>query len=393
MSIQFDPRAPAFRRNPYPYYDYLREHAPIFFWEVWGMNFLSRHEDCSELLRDNRLGRGAMLSDPPAAEAALVHMQSRWMLLLNPPDHTRLRGLVHKAFTPRMVEQLRGAIQRTTDQLLDQVQPHGEMELIADLAYPLPVTVIAEMLGVPHADRDRFHHWSDALARSLDLTDDPMVYQRASLAAAEFTDYLRDLSAQRRARPTNDLLSALVQVEEAGEHLSEDELYATCALLLVAGHETTINLIGNGALALLRHPEQLKLLQEQPALLHTAIEEMLRYDSPVQMTARTVLEEMEYKGQRWRRGHEVAFLLGAANHDPAVFAKPAKLDMPRDNNPHLSFGGGIHYCVGAPLARLEGQIAFATLLRRLPTLRLAEEQPLFRDNYVLRGLEALHLTF
>lgn len=392
MSIAFDPRDPDFRRNPYPYYDLLRTHAPIFFWEPWQLTFFSSYEDCSALLRDNRFGRGGR-QEPPPEQAALDQMMSNWMLMLNPPDHTRLRGLVHKAFSPRMVEQLRGATRAITDELLDRVQPQGEMDLIADLAYPLPVTVIATMLGIPTADRDRFHAWSDALARSLDLTEEAAVYNRASVAAAEFTEYLRGLVASRRAQPSKDLVSALVAVEEAGEQLTEAELFGTCALLLVAGHETTINLIGNGALALLRNPEQLRLLQQQPNLARTAIEELLRFDGPVQMTGRTVLEDLTYKGRRFARGQEVALLLGAANYDPAVFNDPHRLDITREKNPHLTFGGGIHYCIGAPLARLEGQIAFETLLRRLPNLRLADDNPRYRDNFVLRGLEALPLEF
>jgi cytochrome P450 len=392
MTIAFDPRSPEFRRNPYPYYDLLRTHAPIFYWEVWGITFLTRHEDCSELLRDNRLGRGRPV-EPLSQQIPLYKMQMDWMLLQNPPDHTRLRGLVHKAFSPRMVEQLRDMIQHTTDQLLDQVQAQHGMDLITDFAYPLPVTVIAEMLGVPEADRLRFHHWSDALARSLDLTDDPAVYDRASVAAAEFTDYLRELVAQRRVAPTNDLLSALVAVEEAGEQLTENELYATCALLLIAGHETTINLIGNGSLALLRNPSQWRLLQNDASLIRGAIEELLRYDGPVQMTSRTVLEEVKFQGHRFQPGQEVAFMLGAANYDPTVFHDPHTLDVTRKKNPHLTFGGGIHYCLGAPLARLEGQIAFETLTRRLPNLRFATDTPVYRDNYVLRGLEALPVEF
>lgn len=392
MLPQFDPRSPEFRRDPYPYYDLLRTHAPVFHWDAWGITFLTRHEDCSELLRDNRLGHGVM-GEPSAERRPLFNMQSNWLLFKNPPDHTRLRGLVYKAFTPRMVEQLRSVIQRITDELLAKVQTNHQMELIADLAYPLPVTAIAEMLGIPEQDRHTFHEWSDALARSLDLTEDPAVYDRATAAAATFTAYLRELTARRRVEPHNDLISALVAVEEAGDHLSEAELYGTCSLLLIAGHETTINLIGNGTLALLRHPEQLRLLQQKPTLIKTAIEELLRYDSPVQMTSRIVLEPLEISGQVFERGREVSFMLGAANHDPAVFANPATLDITRKNNPHLAFGSGIHYCLGAPLARLEGQIALETLFRRMPNLALTTETPSYRDNYVLRGLEVLPVTF
>jgi len=392
MTIQFDPRSPDFRRDPYPYYDLLRSAAPVFYWEAWNIFFLTRHADCSEFLRDNRLAHGNM-GEPSPEPRPLFDMQSNWMLFKNPPDHTRLRSLVHKAFTPRMVEQLRGIIQAITDQLLDQVQANGQMDLIAALAYPLPVTAIAEMLGVPEEDRHTFHEWSDALARSLDLTEDPAVYERANRAAATFTLYLRELANRRRVEPRNDLISALVAVEEAGDHLTEAELYGTCSLLLIAGHETTINLIGNGTLALLQHPDQLRLLQQNPALLKAAVEELLRYDSPVQMTSRVALETVEIHGQTVQPGQQVSFMLGAANRDPAVFANPHGLDVTRKNNPHLALGSGIHYCLGAPLARLEGQIAIETLLRRMPNLALATATPVYRDNYVLRGLEALAVTF
>ena len=393
--MQFDPLSPEFRLNPYPAYDMLRQHAPIFFWDTWRFYFLSRYDDCAALLRDNRLGQGEINEDwsPPESQKDLIRLQKDWMLLKDPPDHTRLRGLVFKAFTPRMVEQLRDTIQAITDRLLDEVQDKGEMDLMSALAYPLPVTVIAEMLGIPGDDQDQFHEWSNALARSLDLTDVQAIYDKASAAAAVFTEYLADLAEQRRRQPQNDLLSALVAVEDEGEHLTANELYATSSLLFVAGHETTINLIGNGTLALLRHPEQLALLQENSGLMKTAVEEVLRYDSPVQMTSRMALEEIEYKGHTFKRGTQVAFLLGAANHDPERFENPGQLDIRRQKNQHLSFGGGIHYCLGAPLARLEGEIALTTLLRRMPNLQLATETPEYTDNYLLRGLKSLPLTF
>jgi cytochrome P450 len=347
------------------------------------------------IVRDNRLGQGEFNEDwsPPESQKDLIRLQKDWMLLKDPPNHTRLRGLVFKAFTPRMVEQLRDTIQAITDNLLDAVQDKGEMDLMTALAYPLPVTVIAEMLGIPRDDQDQFHEWSNALARSLDLTDVQAIYDKASAAAAVFTEYLADLAEQRRRQPQNDLLSALVAVEDQGEHLTANELYATSSLLFVAGHETTINLIGNGTLALLRHPEQLALLQENSGLMKTAVEELLRYDSPVQMTSRMALEEIEYKGYTFKRGTQVAFLLGAANHDPERFENPGQLDIRRQKNQHLSFGGGIHYCLGAPLARLEGEIALTTLLRRMPNLQLATETPEYTDNYLLRGLKSLPLTF
>ena len=392
--MQFDPRAPEFRANPYPYYELLQTNAPIFFWDAWGMWFLSRYEDCHALLRDNRLGReGRGGGEPPPQQRPLFEMMGHWMLMQDPPDHTRLRSLVHKAFTPRMVAQLRPAIQQITDDLLDQVQDQGTMEIIADLAYPLPVTVICVLLGVPPADHSSFHAWSDAIARSLDLTEETAVYDRAARAAVALTDYLDGLLAERRARPQDDLLSALVAVEEQGERLTRAELFAICALLLMAGHETTVNLIGNGTLALLRHPDQWQSLRQNPGLVQSAVEELLRYDSPVQLTERGALEDITYKGHVFRRGQKVGFLLGAANRDPAQFADPATLDLARRENRHLAFGGGIHYCLGAPLARLEGEVAFLTLARRLPRLALVSDTATYRDNYVLRGLDTLPVTF
>ena len=391
--MEFDPRAPAFRADPYPFYDMLRAFAPIFYWKPWGMWFLTAYEDCHALLRDDRFGHLPLsVAAAPPRQRALWQMQTHWLLTMNPPDHTRLRGLVQKAFTPRAVAQLRDTVQRLTEGLIDNMAGQERVDVVADLAYPLPVAVICEMLGVPPADQGRFHGWSAAIVRSLDLTDETAVYERASAAAAEMTAYFDELLAERRARPRADILSALVAAEEAGDRLTREELFATCALLLVAGHETTVNLIGNGTLALLRHPDQWRRLREEPGIAASAVEELLRYDSPVQLTSRAALEDVTYKGQRFPRGTFVTFLLGAANHDPAVFADPGRLDLGRANNRHLAFGGGIHYCLGAPLARLEGEIALGTLARRLPGLALAAGAPVYRDNVALRGLEALPAT-
>ena len=391
--MEFDPRSPAFRANPYPFYDMLRAFAPIFYWQPWGMWFLTTHEDCHALLRDDRFGHLPLsVAVAPPSQRALWQMQTNWLLTMNPPDHTRLRGLVQKAFTPRAAAQLRATVQRLSDALIDRMAEKEQVDVIADLAHPLPVAVICEMLGVPLADQGRFDGWSAALVRSLDLTDEPAVYNRASVAAAEMTAYFDALLAERRAQPQTDILSALVAAEEAGDRLTTEELFGTCALLLVAGHETTVNLIGNGTLALLRHPDQWQRLREEPGLIASAVEELLRYDSPVQLTSRAALSDVTYKGHHFPRGTFVTFLLGAANHDPAVFADPARLDLGRANNKHLAFGGGIHYCLGAPLARLEGEIALGTLARRLPTLALAGGPPVYRDNVALRGLEALPAT-
>lgn len=390
--MQFDIRNPEFRANPYPFLDMLRENAPVFYWEEWGLWFLTRYEDCNNLLRDNRLGQGEITAFPEA-ERSLWEMMANWMLMQDPPDHTRLRGLVHKAFTPRIVEQMRSEIEEITNGLLDRVQSDGRMDIIADLAYPLPVTVIARMFDVPEKDYALFHGWSNALARALDYTDDTSVYTRASKAAEEFIAYLRELVVERRKNLGQDLLSALIEARDAGDSLTDKELFATCTLLLTAGHETTINLIGNGTLALLRHPEQMERLKENPALMKTAIEELLRYDSPVQATSRVVYEPVEIGNFTLTPRHQVNFMLGAANRDPARFENPNQLELGRQPNPHLAFGSGIHYCLGAPLARLEGRIAFSTLLRRMPDLRLETDDPKYRDNFTLRGLEALPVSF
>jgi cytochrome P450 len=392
--MQFDPRDPTFRLDPYPTYALLRDHAPIYYWPDWAIWFVSTHADCATLLRDPRLGREELgMAALPPSQSALDMMMSNWMLLRDPPDHTRLRGLVHKAFTPRMVAQLQGRIQSIADGLLDQVQDQGQMDLVADYAYPLPVTVICALLGVPAADYPRFHVWSDAIARALDLTDVTEIYDRASVAAGQLTAYLDDLLTERRKQPQADLFSALVAVEEQGQQLSREELFATCALLLIAGHETTVNLIGNGTLAMLRNRSQWDLLVANPDLAESAVEELLRYDGPVQLTARMVKEEFSYGDYKFQVGQQVAFLLGSANRDARQFADPDQLKLTRNDNRHLAFGAGIHYCLGAPLARLEGGIAFATLARRFPNLALDDGPISYRDNLTLRGLEKLDVTF
>ena len=396
-SIQFDPMSPEFRANPYPYYQLMLQHAPIFFRPDWNMWFVARYDDVVKTLREPRFGREYNRSNGtieiPESMRPLVDMQWLWMLLRDPPDHTRLRGLVHKAFTPKMIEQMRERVQATADRLIDAVEPNGALDVIADLAKPLPVTVIAEMIGVPAGDHALFRRWSDMLAPTLDLDDREETYLTGTKATVEFTDYLHGLIAERRARPQDDLLTALIAAEEAGDRLTEAELIATVILLLLAGHETTTNLIGNGTLALLRHPDQLVLLRDNPTLARGAVEELLRYDSPVQLTGRTAADDVEIGGQIIQAGQYATTLIGAANHDPAQFADPDRLDITRADNHHLAFGNGIHFCLGAPLARMEGQIAFNTLLRRLPTLTLADDQPTYRDNLTLRGLNALPVTF
>jgi cytochrome P450 PksS len=316
----------------------------------------------------------------------------RNMLDLDEPDHARLRALVNKAFTPRLVEQMRDRIQALTDELLTAVQGRGRMDLIREYALPIPTTIIAEMLGVPVADRHKFQRWSRPIVSSTPSTWGMVLIIPYVWA---FLRYIRQLVRARRAAPRDDLLSALVQAEEAGEHLQEDELVAMVFLLLVAGHETTVNLIGNGVLALLEHPDQLERLREDPTLIKSAVEELLRYSSPLETaTERYAREDVSLAGVTIPRGSLVFAVLASANRDERQFANPDQLDLAREPNKHLAFGLGGHYCLGAPLARLEGQLAINTLLRRARELRLAVAPAAlrWRRGLVLRGLEALPLA-
>jgi cytochrome P450 len=320
------------------------------------------------------------------------------MLFKDGTDHERLRNLVSKAFTPRMIEGLRGRVQELTDELLDTVEPAGHMDVIADLAYPLPVTVICELLRIPAADRAKFRVWTAKLARSLDPSTSPAeeeeILRAGDEAAAAFGEYFADVIARRRRDPGEDLLSALIGAEERGDTLSTHELMATCVLLLVAGHETTTNLIGNGMFALLCNPTELEKLRRDPSpdLMRTAVEELLRYEPPVVATLRIALEDIPFAGSVIPAGHDVFVVIAAANRDPARFPYPDRLDVTRIDNRHLSFSGGPHFCLGAPLARLEGQIAISTLLRRFSGLRLESEEPQWRDTITLRSLKALPVS-
>jgi unspecific monooxygenase len=402
--LGFDPFDPAFRADPYPHYRRLSASGPLQRTQS-GPWVATSHEICGQVMRDPRFGH-RLEGDSGFWRTDQLPQERRSFLTLDPPDHTRLRRLVSKAFTPRLVERLRPRIADLVDDLLAGAS--REIDLIAALAYPLPVVVISELLGVPAADRARFKSWSDALARGLDpdFLLPPAELARRDQARTEFAEYFRELADRRRgpgpARPSggaddtaDDLLSALVTVSEHGDVLSEAELLATCILLLVAGHETTVNLIGNGALALLRHPGQLAWFRAHPEAAPGAIEELLRYDPPVQLTGRTALEDVELAGQRIERGQGVLALIGAANRDPAVFPDPdrldlARLDLARSPERHLAFGLGIHFCLGAPLARLEGQIALTKLFQRDVTLAIDDLADLsYRDNLILRGLATL----
>ena len=386
---------PDFVADPYPTYHRLRSEDPVHESPL-GFWVLTRYEDVVASLRDPRFAKEPMIAAVAARlgfDAGAVGIS---MLDRDPPDHTRLRGLASKAFTPRVVERLRPRVQEIVDGLLDRVERAGTMDLIEEFAYPIPVNVICEMLGVPVEDHEQFKGWSLDLARGLDsimLGPESDVVKRSGKAREGLSNYIRQLIGERRSAPRGDLLSALIATEEAGDKLSEPELVAMSILLLVAGHETTVNLIGNGMLALLRHPDQLRQLRERPDLIGSAVEELLRYDGPVQRTARTPSEDVTIGNRTIPGGAIVMPFIGAADRDPAQFRDPDRLDITRTENRHIAFGLGIHFCLGAPLARIEGQIAISTLVKRMPKLALAVERPEHRQSLTLRGLTALPVSF
>ncbi|HET7887431.1 MAG TPA: cytochrome P450 [Bradyrhizobium sp.] len=393
----FNPLAPEFIKNPYPHYDELRRRDPVHL-TTHGMYLVSRHADVSGILRDKRFGkdfveRSSRRYGPKIMDEPMFRSMSHWMLQQDPPDHTRLRGLVVKAFTARRVEDMRPRIQEVVDQTLDRVIPRGKMDLIEDFAFRLPVTIICDMLGIPEEHRETFYAGTRDSGRVLD----PVPLSPAEIAQGNAANmmaqmYFKQLFELRRKQPGDDLTTQLVQAEEDGTKLSNEELTANIILLFGAGHETTVNLIGNGLLALYRNPDQLALLKARPELIGNAIEEFLRYDSSVQMTGRVTLEDIDDLGDRKiPKGETVLCLLGSANRDPAAYPdRPDRLDITRPNIRPLSFGGGIHFCLGAQLARIEAEIAISTLLRRLPELRLDDaEDPQWRPTFVLRGLKHL----
>jgi cytochrome P450 PksS len=394
--------SPGFKANPYPFYARLRAEAPVHRVRLRDKRaawLVTRYDDVVAMLKDDRFIKEEepVLSPEQAARQpripTLFQGLKRNMLELDPPDHTRLRGLVHKAFTPRLIEDLRERIQTLTDDLLDAAERKGRMDLIRDYALPLPTTIIAEMLGIPARDRHRFHRWSSAIVTA---STTAWGLFKAMPPMWRFLIYVRQLVKTRRRDPGDDLVSALVEASEAGDRLSEDELLAMIFLLLIAGHETTVNLIGNGVLALLNHPGSMDQLRNDPSLIKPAVEELLRYDGPLEMsTERFTREDVTIAGVTIPRGELVFPVLASANRDDRQFENPDTLDLTREPNRHVAFGLGMHYCLGAPLARLEGQIAINTLLHRLPDLRLAA--PLgalrWRPGLVLHGLKALPVAF
>lgn len=401
-AFKFNPFLAEFHADPYPIYDRLRFEEPVHrsFMGTW---VVTRYADVKAVLRDPRFcvekipknikEKSYYLEQQQRDLNTLVQATSKWLLFLDPPDHTRLRGLVSKAFSSTVVERLRPQIQEIADELISKVRDTGFMDIISDFACPLPVNVIATMLGVPTEDRTRLNQWSDDLFNVLDPLRSLEDYEQMNKVAMEFTDYFRNLIAERKKRPQEDLLSALIAAKDQGKKLSEDEILSVCMLLFAAGEETTVNLIGNGMLALLRHPDQMQKLKREPAIIQSTVEELLRYDSPVQLIIRVAIENVDIGGKIIQSGERVCLSLGAANRDPAQFYDPDRLDLIRRENSHLTFADGIHYCLGAALARAEGQIAINTLVQQLPDLKLSKDTLEWRKKITLRGLKALFVTF
>ena len=403
MNVDYDPRRPEIIANPFPIFAELRERDPVHWSGVLGGWVLTRYRDVRQALNDPRFSadritpfRDHLQPDARAQVAELLKTLGLWAVFNDPPAHTRRRGLLNKAFTPRAVMAMRPMIERIVAHLISRVAARREMDLITAFAYPLPASVIAGMIGVPIEDLDRFKTWSDEIAAFVgSALATPDKRERGERGVREMSAYFRGIIADHRKRPREDILSALLAAEESGSGFSEDELVASCILLLFAGHETTTNLVGNGMLALLRHPEALVALRHDRGLAASAVEEMLRYDGPTQAMTRIALEDvrLDEAGSTIGTGDRVFALLNAANRDPQVFTEPDRFDVTRGDTRHLSFGFGSHFCLGAPLARLEGQIAVKALIERLPDLSLATEMPEWSDSFVLRGVKSLPVRF
>lgn len=400
LIARFDPSDPAFIADPYPLLNELREATPGFRNPLTGQWTLTRFSDVQETLRDRRLGRAythrythAEFGQPePDPRWASFHQHEAWSLLcLEPPDHTRIRRLVAKVFTPRAVAALRPQIEGFSAELLDQCQERGSFELLRDYAMPYSVAVICSMLGVPRSDTQWLLDWSHAIVKMYELSTTDDVRAAADTAAAEYIAYTKELIAEKRRAPDDLLVSALVAVEDDGDTLTEDEIVSTTMVLLEAGHEATVNTLGNGMRALMLHPDEWRRLVRGEVEARATVEEMLRWDSPLQLFERWVLEPgVEIAGESLAVGEEVAMLFGAAERDPRRFDDPDRFDAGRGDTAHIGFGGGIHFCVGAPLARQEIEVSLAGLVARFPDLTMAHA-PAYQPNFVIRGLEGLHL--
>ncbi|MGV9569938.1 cytochrome P450 [Streptomyces nigra] len=395
--LGFDPWDPAFLADPYPAYAELRARGRVHWFEPTNQWLIPHHADVSALLRDRRLGRTYLhrftheefgRSAPPPEHEPFHTLNDHGMLDLEPPDHTRIRRLVSKAFTPRTVERLRPYVRDLAGELVAGLVERGGGDLLTEVAEPLPVAVIAEMLGIPESDRGPLRPWSADICGMYELNPPPETAAKAVRASIEFSDYLRELIAARRKEPGDDLISGLIAAHDEDDRLTEQEMISTAVLLLNAGHEATVNSTVNGWWALFRNPAQLAALRADHSLIPSAIEELMRYDTPLQLFERWVLDDIEIDGTTIPRGAEIAMLFGSANHDPEVFTDPEHLDLTRTENPHISFSAGIHYCIGAPLARIELAASMTALLTQAPTLR-PSSAPDRKPNFVIRGLEGL----
>jgi len=399
--VRLNPKDPHFYQNPYPYYEKIRAEAPIFYWEDFKVWCFVNHADVNAVLRSRKFGtqidhlasRETLgLAPIPEHTKVFADMDSNGILGMEPPRHTQIKSLVQKSFVGREIGGFKPRIEELAHQLIDNIQKQKSTNLLESFATPIPITIITEMLGVPTEMSGQLLAWSHAMVRMYHLGHTQQDETNAVTATLEFSAYLKKYVTLRRSDPQDDLITQLIEVQEEGSKLTEEELIANCVLLLNAGHEATVNVIGNGVYALLKHPDQLQRLREEPTLIDSAVEEMLRYDTPLHFFKRWVLDDTEIGGNSFPFKTQVAVLLGAANHDPAVFDFPDQLDITRKKNPHISFGGGIHFCVGAPLARLELQTAIPILLERLPDLRLKTE-PRFANTYHFRALESLMVEY
>ncbi|WP_174247484.1 cytochrome P450 [Methylocapsa sp. S129] len=400
-SVSLDPRDPAFFNDPYPAYHAIRATTPVFFWEQYGFWCFARHAQVSALLRDRRFGRQILhltsrqklgWSEPPAHLRSFLDVERHSLLELEPPEHTRLRNLINRAFVSRQVERLAPRIESLANELIDRFEARGAVDLLEHFATPIPVIVIAELLGVPGEMWARLLDWSHRMVAMYQFGVTRAVEDSAVAATQEFVAFLRDYVEARRGARTDDLISQLISAESEAGRLSEEELIATCILVLNAGHEATVHGVGNGVKALLEAHIDPSRAFATPAASAAMVEELLRFDAPLHLFTRYALEDIDLDGVALRQGDRIGLLLGAANRDPERFSNPDLIDVSRSPNPHVAFGGGIHFCIGAPLARLEMEIALPILFRRLPGLRLAEP-PRYRDSYHFHGLAALPVAW
>jgi cytochrome P450 len=390
-------------QDPYPTYARLHEEGPLHYVDVggkWAVWAVFSHAECSAIAKDPRLSakraKQMLLSLPLSKQAEfsqLAHYLSLWLIFMDPPEHTRLRKLLNKGFSPAAVEGLRPQAEAIVQRMLDRLQNASEFDLMNEFANPMPVRIISELLGVPEALHGTFVNASRAIAVFRGNPNRTVEESRAAQdALIELTDFFRKTVAERRQNKGNDLISLLIDIEEGGDVLTEEELYAQCVSLLFAGHETTRNLIGNGMYTLLRNPDQLAELREKPEMIRSAVEELLRFESPVQFTARVLKEDIEVCGQHISKGWTILCMLGAANRDPKQFEQPDQLNLGRLNNQHLAFSAGIHFCIGAQLARLEGQVAIQKLIQAFPKMKLATSRPQWASTFGFRGLTTLPVT-